>query len=263
MKSSRPSSLDIETFGELTDDALTANVRLWQRKRGHRYSLDDLLTADHACGLFREGERPRRYLDLGCGIGSVLLSVSDRLRPEECIGVEAQAISFAMVKENIRRNGMNVSAVHADHRDVQLEGTFDLITGTPPYKPIGTATPSPDPQRAAARMEMRGGVEAYLETAKRFLAPDGTMVLCGEAIQPSRVRPASDVLGFQIVQRVDCLPRAGRPALFSVWQLASAESPSNEQFPTRRFIARDPHGERTQAYLELRHRFGLGHLLRE
>ena len=39
------------------------------------------------------------------------------------------------------------------------------MTGTPPYKKLGTATPSPDPQRAHARIELRGGIEDYLATA--------------------------------------------------------------------------------------------------
>jgi len=33
----------------LTDDALTGAYRVWQRKRGHRYSIDDVLTAHEAC----------------------------------------------------------------------------------------------------------------------------------------------------------------------------------------------------------------------
>jgi len=31
--------------GELTSDALTASYRLIQRRRGHRFSVDDLATA--------------------------------------------------------------------------------------------------------------------------------------------------------------------------------------------------------------------------
>ena len=44
-------------------------------------------------------------------------------------------------------------------------GTFDLITGTPPYFPPGTGLESDHVQRGPCRFEHRGGVEAYCDAA--------------------------------------------------------------------------------------------------
>jgi tRNA1(Val) A37 N6-methylase TrmN6 len=58
---------------------------------------------------------------------------------------------------------------------------FDLITGTPLYFPPSAALEALDTQRAYARIEYRGGIEAYVATAARVLASGGTIVLCGDA----------------------------------------------------------------------------------
>lgn len=249
-----------ENLGELTDDAITARFRLWQRRRGHRYSLDDVLTAWEAV---RECPDARRCLDLGTGIGSVLLMVADRLETAQLVGVEAQRNSYRLLVRNVARNGLDgrVRPVHGDFREeVQAhmdEAPFDLVTGTPPYLPPGCATPSSDAQRAYARQEFRGGVEAYVEAATRVLAPSGRLVICGDARTPERVERAAHTHGLGVVRRRDAVPRQARKTpLFSVFTLA----PGSEAIPTEdaeTWVARDQTGARTQAYRDVRAFFGL------
>jgi len=54
---------------DLTLDALTAGISVFQRRRGHRFSSDDVATAWIALQVC---PAPARVLDLGCGLGSVL-----------------------------------------------------------------------------------------------------------------------------------------------------------------------------------------------
>jgi len=191
---------------ELTCDALTSTFRVLQRRGGHRFSVDDRMTAWVAATLARgrvEGASgwpcarsssgstgPLRVLDLGTGIGSVLLMVAWAAPEAELVGVEAQAESYALLTQNVERNGL-VSRVRALHGDLRARvpelpaRSFDLVTGTPPYLPPGTATPSPDAQRAAARIELRGGIEAYLVAAAHAVAPDGRVVVCADGRTPS------------------------------------------------------------------------------
>ncbi|MEM9067185.1 MAG: methyltransferase [Myxococcota bacterium] len=240
---------------DLTDDALTGTFRVWQRAKGHRYSLDDVLTAWEAT----QGTRPRTHLDLGCGIASVLLMVAYRYEGLSAVGVEAQRQSIELADRNIERNGLRnrVRLVHGDLRDAAVQATlggpFDLITGTPPYMPPGTSTPSPDPQRRFARIEMRGGVEDYLAAAGRLLAPEGRLVVCCDARTPERVHAGAKAAGLVPIQQRDAVPRAGRSALFSVWTLAR----SGSFRCLDPFVARDEEGRRTEAYVRVRHDFGL------
>lgn len=246
---------------ELTDDALAGDFRILQRRRGHRYSIDDVLTAYQAA---RISPVPQRYLDLGCGIGSVLLMVAYKHPDAEITGVEAQAQSFSLATQNVERNQQQarVTLHHGDIRDTplldRLQAPFDLITGTPPYQPPGTGTPSPDSQRAHARVELRGGVEAYLEAAARVLAPEGRVVVCGDARFPERVTATAQRLGLSIETQLDAVPYAVRKgALFTVWTLAWSMHMPARDWQRDTFYARNDDGSRTHAAHELRRFFDL------
>ena len=250
---------------DLTDDALAGDFCILQRRRGHRYSLDDVATAWEAA---RAVPSAARYLDLGCGIGSVLLMVAYKLPGARVAGIEAQAESFALAARNAARCGQadRVTLVHGDLRDgetrarAMLDGPFDLITGTPPYMPPENGTVSPDPQRAHARAELRGGVEAYLAAAAEMLAPGGRAVVCADARRPDRVLGVAPAVGLAVVRRRDVIPRAGtKGALFTVWTLALADEIGTARALGRvpPLIARDEHGARTEQAHALRRFFDL------
>jgi len=248
--------------GELTDDALAGPLRIWQRRRGHRYSLDDVATAWEAA---RTSPGALRYADLGCGIGSVLLMVSYKLSPEASVaGVEAQDGSFALARRNVERNGLSarVRLVHGDLRAPELSellgGPFELVTGTPPYLPPDRGSPSTDAQRTYARLEMRGGVEDYLLAASRVLAPGGRFVVCCDARRPERAIEGGRRAGLAPVRRRDVIPRAGhKGALFTVWTFAHLADRAGELHEEPPLVARDEHGGRTEEAHALRRFFDL------
>jgi tRNA1Val (adenine37-N6)-methyltransferase len=207
---------------ELTDDAITKTFRLFQRKRGHRYSNDDVVTAWEAANAV---SAPAQCLDMGCGIGSVLHIVAYKHPKAFLTGVEAQDVSFELVKRNVERNelGARVTLIHGDLRTVTLPRTYDLVTGTPPYVPVGQSVPSPDAQRAHCRIELRGGVEDYLAAGKKWLAPGGRLVVCADARFPRRVLDTAPKLGLAVLRRRDVVPRAvHKQPLFAVWTLGHA-----------------------------------------
>ena len=245
-----------------TDDPLTGRFDVWQLERGHRYSLDDVLTAREA---LRAAPSAERVLDLGCGIGSVLLMEAHVLESARLVGVEAQSVSFGLARENVARNGQDhrVTLIHGDLRDPSVRaaadaagGPFDLISGTPPYMPPGTSTPSPHPQRAHARIELRGGVEDYLAAMASLLASGGRAVVCCGGRHPERALDGGREVGLRPLRRLDAVPRAGRDPLFSVFTFGGPESvgPFVHAEP---FVARDAAGQRTEGYVALRRFFGL------
>lgn len=241
---------------ELTSDALTASFRLVQRRRGHRFSVDDLATAWEAV---RAAPGATTFLDLGCGVGSVLLMVAWRLPTARGFGIEAQDVSFELAGRNVHDNGVaaRVELFHGDLREVTQawpHGPCELVTGTPPYLPLGTASPSPDPQRAAARIELRGGVEDYLRAAARVLTPDGVVVVCADGRGPERVERGAAAADLVPIRRLDVVPRAGRATLFSVWTCARAARGTLEHV---QLIMRDEAGARTEASQAMRATFGL------
>ena len=219
---------DEDALGPLTHDRLTRDVWLWQRAKGHRFSSDDLVTALIAT---RTAPDATRALDLGCGIGTVLLHVAWSLPAARLVGVEAQPGSFALLRRNVDESGLaeRVTIIHGDLREAAVQAQtghdFPLITGTPPYFPPGHAVDAIDPQRAYARIEYRGGVEAYAAAAARLLAPGGAFVMCGAAGVDERARAGAAAAGLHVVARCDVTGRAGQAPLFSVWTLRHGDAP--------------------------------------
>ena len=237
---------------------ITATSRILQRRHGHRYSLDDVMTAWEAASL---APAAQVCLELGSGIGSVLLMLAYKLPAARFVAIEAQRNSFGLLTENVRRNALTqrVTLAHADLRThvASLTDAFDLITGTPPYVPPGRATPSSDAQKAFARQELRGGVEAYLAGAAQVLAPRGVAVMCADARVPERVFTGASAVGLHVFRRRDVVPRAGKGALFSVFSLERADLRARAFEHTEPWVARDAEGARTAAYHAVRAFFGI------
>jgi tRNA1(Val) A37 N6-methylase TrmN6 len=233
---------------DLSLDRLTADVSVFQRKKGHRFSSDDVITAWVAMQVC---PAPERVLDLGCGLGSVLLHLAWSLPAAQLVGVEVQDVSFALLQRNVAHNqlGERVAIHHGDFRDPALQhllaanGPFPLVTGTPPYFPTGTATHADDDQRARARMETRGGIEAYIATGARLLADDGWLVVCGDADAEPRLHAAADADDLAMCARYVVIPREHRPPLFTVWALRRAHH--GDTCADHVLTLRDEHGERT------------------
>lgn len=158
---------------EETLDRIVGDWHVYQLRRGHRFSVDDQLTAWTA---FQAAPQAQRVLDLGCGIGSVGLMTLFHL-PEGAtmVGVEVQKVSFDLASRSVAHNGLaeRVELVHQDLREFHRDERFPLITGSPPYIPPDKGVHSPHPQRAGARMELRGDVFDYCRAAARHLADGG------------------------------------------------------------------------------------------
>jgi tRNA1(Val) A37 N6-methylase TrmN6 len=256
------------TLGPLTDDRLTVDYRVWQRKHGHRFSSDDVVTAFMAHQAL---PAPSTHIDLGTGLGSVLLLLAWKNQEVRSVGIEAQLTSFTLLLENVARNHLahRVRTVFGDLREPEVLaqategfGTFELVTGTPPYFPPGKASDARDRQRTLARIEERGGVEAYIDSACKVLSPSGTFVLCGDSRAESRVRAHLAATPLSLVSQCDVIPRFGRPALFSVWTIRWRDAvPPTEADPLQRsaqvaplntFTLRDVDGSPTPDAARLR-----------
>lgn len=214
---SRLPSLEQEMGEELFVSGLVGPYRVFQRKYGHRHGLDDATTAWYA---LQNSPPVKKTLDLGTGIGTVGLAVLWGLGAEaELTCVEAQEISYKLLAENIQGNGLNgcVRAIHGDIRHLDLGERFPLITGSPPYFPIGTGSLPEDSQKAHARFELRGDVGDYARAAKRHITEEGLFVFCFPFQQKSRcIKLVTDV-GFRLMAIRDVTPMKRKPALFSLY----------------------------------------------
>ena len=236
---------------------LAGDFRILQRLDGHRWSLDDLVTAWVAS---RAVSTPAKICDLGCGIGTVLLFLAWRFPEARLVGVEAQAESAALARRSLQWNDVTarVEVRSGDLRDpssVPEGAVFDLVSGTPPYFPPGTGIESSRPQCAPCRFEHRGGVEDYIHAAARLLAPDARAVICQGASQTHRVLPAAEAAGLAVEARLDVIPRAGKAVLLSIYTLARATEARPSTSDT--LVVRERDGRWTDGFRVVRAELGM------
>lgn len=245
-----------------THDLLIDNWYLYQRKGGHRTSTDDVLAAWLAARL-THGKTVSTYVDIGCGVGSVLLMTANRVRPAQAFGIEAQPQSATMALRAVEELPNDAPPITILHGDLRALNAFalppaDLVTGSPPYFPLGTGILSPDPQRQACRFELRGGIEDYCEAAAALLAPDGLFCVVFIAKELDRIESAAKAAGLVETHRSLWYMRTGADEPFlSVHAMKRADGFDTP--PPRiddRGAVRTLEGTHTAEYIALRRFMG-------
>lgn len=227
-----------------------------RRRRGHRHSVDDVLTAWYALEI---SPPVAEHLDLGTGIGTVgLLTLWGMGPAARLTAVEAQEISHRLLRTNVACNGLadRVDFSHGDLRELNLGKTFPLVTGSPPYFPEGSGVIPRDSQKAHARFELRGDVSDYARAAVRHLSPDGWFVLCFPSRQKQRALDALTAAGLHVARARDVIPRETLPALFTLFACRfarAADATLDEEVPLTVRVAAGPLTAEMEA---MRARFG-------
>lgn len=89
--------------------SLVGKWKIFQKQGGHRFSTDDVTTAWVACKVIKElqerGVDVSTHLDMGCGLGSVLMMVGWKYPHLQSTGIEAQKISCELARRSLRYNG--------------------------------------------------------------------------------------------------------------------------------------------------------------
>lgn len=209
-------------------DAISGDWRIFQLKRGHRFSTDDLLTAYYGTCWCPSA---RTILDLGSGVGTVGMIAAWRLPGARLVTVEAQEESVALAKKSARHNGLEPRCdIRAgDFRDegvLRMEEKFDLVLGSPPYFPLDAGVHGDHPQKIACRFEARGDIADYCRTAARHLDWGG-LFACVFPVQPAaqhdRVAAAARAAGLVIIRWRPVVLSEGEPPLLGLFAMSLAE----------------------------------------
>ena len=148
-------------------------MKLWQPRKGYRFSVDAPLLASFV--RIKGGER---VIELGSGNGVILLLLATRApRAREMVGLEIQREMVKLAEENVLLNGYEglIRMVHGDIRECKrlfAPESFDLVLSNPPYHPVGRGRVSLLSTKAVARHEIFGGIEDILR-ASRYLLKGG------------------------------------------------------------------------------------------
>jgi tRNA1(Val) A37 N6-methylase TrmN6 len=205
-----------------TLEYISGNFRIFQYAKGHRYSTDDVLTAWYGAIA---APRVGRVADLGSGIGSVATIVAWKFPGAAICTVEAQEDSVRLARKSVAFNGLadRYRVFHGDLRDPSVlmgEQPFDLVLGSPPYFPPGTAVEAQHPQAVPARIERRGTVADYAAAALRLLAPGGVFAFVFPTAERGRAETAA---GLTLVRTRDVIFKEGEPPLITLFAASRAD----------------------------------------
>ena len=147
------------------------------------------------------------------------------------VGVEAQEISFRLLRENVWANQCDdrVTLMHGDLRHTDVGTGFDLVSGSPPYFDVKKGVVSKDSQKAHARFELRGDVRDYCLAAKRALAADGRFIFCFPTPQKKRAIDAVAAAGLHLCSVRDVVPRINIAPLFTLFACTHAPQDTHHE----------------------------------
>ena len=158
---------------ETLDKILDGHLRVFQKKKGYRFSLDSILLA-HFVSL-----KPRTCaIDLGCGNGIILLILAKRFPHINCTGLEIQENLALLAQKNTQLNGLDsrIKILAGDAQkitDIFCSHSFDTVIFNPPYRKLNSGKINPYPEKAIARHEINGSLKDFLKAAQYLLKPAG------------------------------------------------------------------------------------------
>ncbi len=162
---------------ETLDQLLSGELKIIQKKKGYRFSLDALLLTD-----FIRISPGDEVLDLGTGSGVIPLILAKKSPAKRIVGVEIQKDLAEMALRNVQLNALEerITILHRDLRELPGElpaCSFDLVLSNPPYRASSSGRLNPDPEKAIARHELTCSLEELLKVASYLSKPKGRVAL--------------------------------------------------------------------------------------
>jgi tRNA1(Val) A37 N6-methylase TrmN6 len=167
--------------GESDGTLLGGRVRLRQPLGGYRVAIDPVFLAAAVPAV--PGDRA---LDVGCGVGAAALCLATRVGDCRVTGIERDRELVRLANDNVTLNGLAgrvaVMVGNLLAPPPRLEpGGFDHVLANPPHLAAGTATPPPDPARAAAHVEGEADLAAWMRFLLTMARPKGTVTVIHRA----------------------------------------------------------------------------------
>lgn len=194
---------------DLTRDFfLGGALALWQPRKGFRAGVDAVFLA--AAVAARPGDS---VLELGCGVGTAILCLGQRVPGVSLTGVEIQPAYAALARRNAAENGVALEVLEDDlaHLPPEVKQRhFTHVIANPPYFRRDQSLAAQDQGRETALGEATP-LSQWVETAARRLAHRGRLTMIQRAERVPEILSALDgKLGS--IEVLPLAPRAGRRA---------------------------------------------------
>jgi tRNA1Val (adenine37-N6)-methyltransferase len=159
---------------ETLDDLLGGRLKVLQKKKGYRFSLDSILLAH-----FARIRPDSRFVELGLGSGVISLILCYRTGCAAA-GLELQEQLADMAARSFRMNRLDhlMEIIRCDLREIKKAmpaGGFDAVVFNPPYRRKGSGRISPNSEKALARHELSGTLADFVAAAEYLAAKAGSV----------------------------------------------------------------------------------------
>lgn len=123
---------------------------------------------------FATVRRGWRVCDLGCGVGTLLLLLSQRMETIGRTGIELDPVAAELARRNLRENGLDGTVLTGDLRESGLlpGDRYDLVVSNPPYFRTGSGASG-----GRARMDETCSVAELCRAAARLTKTGGRFAL--------------------------------------------------------------------------------------
>jgi tRNA1Val (adenine37-N6)-methyltransferase len=160
-----------------TDSLFRGRLKIIQKKKGYRFSIDTLILAHHIRLRDRE-----IAVDLGTGCGIIPLILSLQTPSAHIYGIEIQKDLAGLASRNVRLNHMEgkITIVHGDMKGFKsylTPGTVDVVFSNPPYRKVFSGRLNPEAERAVARHEIKASLSDVVSVAEGLLKRSGRLVV--------------------------------------------------------------------------------------
>lgn len=164
-----PTPLSDETL----DPFFSGSLRILQKKRGYRFSIDAVLLSQ-----FIKIRKEEKAIDLGTGCGIIPLLLSQTTKGTSFVGIEIQKGLVELAKKNVLLNHLQdrISILHEDYKNAKnifSPGSFDVVFSNPPYRKFLTGRTNPSLEKAIARHEIEGTLEELIGIISYLLPTKG------------------------------------------------------------------------------------------
>ena len=173
----------LKRHDETLDIIYGGKLKLFQDRKGYRFSLDSLLLAH-----FVSCRRGERIADLGTGHGVIALTLAYLHSSLSITGVEIQPTMVDRASRNVRLNGLQerVTIAHVDVRSIQetlSPESFEAVVCNPPYRRTTSGRISPNLERKIARHEIAAALADFLRAGAYLLPIKGRIAMVYPALR--------------------------------------------------------------------------------
>jgi tRNA1Val (adenine37-N6)-methyltransferase len=157
------------------DEILNGQLRVFQNKKGYRFSIDSILLSNFIA------LKPRAHnIELGCGNGIIILALAKRFPQHHFKGLEIQENLALLAQKNIRLNALEnrINIVSGDARKISEffpARSFDNVFFNPPYRKLNSGRVNSHQEKAIAKHEITGSLEDFLRASTYLLKSAGSV----------------------------------------------------------------------------------------